>query len=65
MTVAGAPVEAVIPVSATMGNVALAFAALSYAGTLSVTIVADPDHLPDLAVLVAALQAELDTPACA
>lgn len=64
VTIGGATVEAVIPISATMGNVALAFAALSYAGTLSVTVVADPDHVPDLAVLAEALQAELDTLTC-
>lgn len=38
----------------------VAFAALSYASTLTVTVIADPDHLPDLPLLVAALQDELD-----
>jgi diacylglycerol O-acyltransferase / wax synthase len=32
----------------------------SYAGTLTITVIADPDHVPDLSVLAAALQAELD-----
>lgn len=34
--------------------------ALSYAGELSVTVVADPDQVPDLPVPSHALQAELD-----
>ena len=34
--------------------------ALSYAGTFTVTVSADPDQVPDLPVLVEALQAELD-----
>jgi hypothetical protein len=56
----GAPVTAVIPVTPTMGNVTVAFAALSYANTLTITIVADPDHCPDLPRLASALQDELD-----
>lgn len=33
---------------------------MSYAGTLAVTIIADPDAVPDLPVLRDALQDELD-----
>ena len=36
------------------------FEVLSYAGTLTVTVIADPDHFPDLATLTDALRAELD-----
>jgi WS/DGAT/MGAT family acyltransferase len=55
-----APITDVIPVSPISGNVTAGFAALSYAGTLVITVVADPQHCPDLPVLVAHLQNELD-----
>ena len=42
------------------GNVTVTFAALSYAGTLAITVTADPDAMPDLLDTTAALQAELD-----
>ena len=48
------------PVSTVMGNVTVAFAALSYAGTLTVTVVADPDQCPDLNFLGTQLQDQLD-----
>ena len=57
----GAPITEVIPVSGTTGNVTVAFAVLSYAGTLVVTLVADPDRCPDLPVLTVELQTQLDT----
>jgi len=38
----------------------VSFVALSYAGEFTVTVVADPDRVPDLPVLSHALQAELD-----
>jgi len=47
-------------VSAIVGNVTVAFAVLSYAGTLTVTVIADPDTCPDRTVLVQELQRELD-----
>ena len=56
----GAEVREVIPVSGTAGNVTVAFAALSYAGTLVVTLVADPEVCPDLPQMRDDLQAELD-----
>jgi len=40
--------------------VALSFLALSYAGVLTVTLIADPDAVPELSDLAALLQAELD-----
>jgi WS/DGAT/MGAT family acyltransferase len=55
----GAPVLDVIPVSMITGNVTVAFVVLSYAGTLNVTVVADPDCCPDLDDLAEALQREL------
>jgi len=54
-------VDKLIPVSvAESGNVAVNFVALSYAGSLIVTIVAEPDLVPDLPELASLLQAELD-----
>jgi WS/DGAT/MGAT family acyltransferase len=55
-----APITDVIPVSPITGNVTVAFAVLSYAGTLVVTAIADPRHCPDLRFLRTRLQSELD-----
>lgn len=61
VSLAGAPVRQLIPVSvAEAGNVTVNFVALSYAGTLTITIVADRDLVPDLQDLASFLQAELD-----
>lgn len=59
MEFAGARVIEVIPISSIAGNVTVAFAALSYCATLIVTVIADPDHCPDLARIATALQEEL------
>jgi diacylglycerol O-acyltransferase / wax synthase len=57
----GAPVAAIVPVAVgETGNLSVTFVALSYAGTLTITVVCDPDAVPDLPVLVEALQRELD-----
>ena len=56
----GSTVSEVIPLNAVTGNVAVAFAVLSYAGTLVVTVTTDVDAFPDSRVLVEALQGELD-----
>jgi diacylglycerol O-acyltransferase / wax synthase len=58
---AGAPVQAIIPIPSTTGNVTVTFAALSYAGTLLITVLSDPSQVPDVAVLTAALRHELGT----
>ena len=63
LTFAGAPVRAVIPVPNTTGNVPVTFAAMSYAGTLWLTVLSDPDNLPDVGLLTAALRRELDSTA--
>lgn len=55
----GAPVVDVIAVSGISGNVTVAFVALSYAGSLNLTVVADPRRCPDLDDVAAALQREL------
>jgi len=56
LTFAGARVRAVIPIPNTTGNVPVTFGALSYAGTLCLTVLSDPGRVPDVAVLTAALR---------
>ena len=46
--------KSVIAVSGISGNVTVAFVALSYAGGLNVTVVADPQRCPDLHDVAAA-----------
>ena len=59
LRVAGHEVSALLPVAVNPGNVGAAFAVLSYAGELAVTVVTDPDLVPDDEALVALLAAEL------
>lgn len=56
----GAPIIGAIPVSPITGNITIAFAVLSYTGTLVVTVISDPERCTDLPVVVAQLQRELD-----
>lgn len=57
----GVRVASAIPIGvADSGNVTVSFQALSYAGTLSITAIADPGVFPDLDVLAHGLRAELD-----
>ncbi|WP_448631683.1 WS/DGAT domain-containing protein [Cellulomonas soli] len=56
---AGAPVERLVPLVVGAGNVPTAFAALSYAGTLAVSVDVDPDAVPEVEALRAALVDEL------
>lgn len=56
----GASVRRVVPVTVTAGNVGVAFAALSYAGRLGVTVICDPDVVPDGAHVAAVLTGELE-----
>lgn len=60
LTFLGAPISKLLPIPGITGNVAVAFGVMSYAGTLAVTIVADPETVPDLSLLRIALQQELD-----
>ena len=55
----GAPVEQLIPLNSTSGNVQVAFGVFSYAGTLTVTLMADAGMADDLPRLVALLDDEL------
>jgi diacylglycerol O-acyltransferase / wax synthase len=61
LTVAGAPVRALIVIPAIAGNVTVTFGVLSYAGTLRITVLSDPAGMPDAAALATALRAELDS----
>lgn len=51
LSLGGCRIVELIPVAAISGNVGVAFAVLSYAGRLTVTVVADPDRCPDAARL--------------
>ena len=55
----GATVVDVLPVAMIAGNVTVAFAVLSYAGRLTVTVIADPEQCGDLPDIAAELQWEL------
>lgn len=58
---AGLRVGSAIPVGVGGdGNVTTYVEVLSYAGTLTLTVIADPDRVPDLDVLVECLRLELD-----
>lgn len=56
----GAAITDLLPIVGISGNVTVSFAVFSYAGTLTVTIIADPDVVEDLPTLRDALQDELD-----
>jgi hypothetical protein len=64
-TLTGVPIRRIIPITITAGNVSVAFAVLSYAGDLTITVITDPDATPDTDLLIAALQAELAFPGAA
>jgi hypothetical protein len=60
LSLGGARVEHVVPLSSTQGNVGLAFAALSYAGRLCICAVVDPDVVPETERLAQLVQQALD-----
>lgn len=59
LTFAGARVLRIIPVTITAGNVGVAFAALSYAGRLTVSVIVDPDVVPESDAVAEAVAGEL------
>ncbi|HEY5989727.1 MAG TPA: wax ester/triacylglycerol synthase family O-acyltransferase [Streptosporangiaceae bacterium] len=61
LSFAGGAVADILPLTGISGNVSVSFAILSYAGTLVVTIVADPARNPDLDILTDLLRQELIT----
>lgn len=57
----GHPIAAAVPVAVGGGgNVTAYFEVLSYAGTLTVTAITDPDHFPDPQNLITALRNEFE-----
>jgi diacylglycerol O-acyltransferase / wax synthase len=56
---AGHPITTVIPLAITPGNVGVCFDILSYAGSLVVTVVADPNLVPEQDLLTSLLAEEL------
>jgi diacylglycerol O-acyltransferase len=56
----GATVSDIVPLNVLAGNVAVAFAVMSYSGSVTLTLTVDPDVIPDLDVLVDGLRHELD-----
>ena len=61
VTFGGFPISSAIPVVAgESGNITVYFEVLSHAGTLTITVIVDPDHFPDLDTLTDELRAELD-----
>lgn len=59
MHLAGAPIRRIAPVTIATGNVSVAFAALSYAGSLAISVIVDPDLVPELDDVAQALRREL------
>ena len=62
MTLDGHPVSEAIPVAVgERGNMTVSFEALSYAGMLTITVIIDPEHGPDLDDLTRRLHHELES----
>ncbi len=59
LALAGAPVRELFQVGTVQGNLALAVGALSYAGRLNLTVVADAEVVPDAAVFAAGIDEAL------
>ncbi len=60
LTLCGREVTRLLPIAVTPGNVAVTFDVLSYAGTLTVSVVTDPDVVADSGPLVSHLREEMD-----
>jgi hypothetical protein len=58
--VLGAPVLDLVPLAPLTGNLPLAVVALSYAGRLTLAVRVDPDRLPDVDILLAAMGRDRD-----
>jgi diacylglycerol O-acyltransferase / wax synthase len=59
LTLLGYPITGAVPLSVATGNVTVSFSALSSAGSLAITISADPDTCPDSDRLQQELQHQL------
>jgi len=64
MTFAGAGVLEVFQIGVVQGNVPISVGVLSYAGQLNVEVAADADLVPDLPVLVAGIERDLEALSC-
>ena len=60
LSLLGVPIEEIVPLVYPAGNVPVSFGVISYAGTITVGVIADTDACPDLDVLAIGLQDELD-----
>lgn len=60
MSFLDATVSDIVPLNVLTGNVAVAFAALSYAGSITMTATADPDVVAELDILADAFARQLD-----
>jgi hypothetical protein len=58
--IAGLPVVGMVPITLAAGNVGVAFTALSYAGTLTVSVMTDPVVVPDGGALTDAFRIEME-----
>ena len=61
LTFGGARITQIVPITITAGNVTVAFAILSYAGTLTITVIVDPDAVPDVGRPHACPRTELES----
>jgi hypothetical protein len=62
VTLGGHQVSAAIPIAvAEGGNITVHFEVLSYAGVLTIVVIVDPDHGPDLDDVTRRLRDELDS----
>lgn len=59
LLLAGSAVVAVVPVATNPGDVTVSFDVMSYAGTLGITLVSDPLHVPEAAWLARTVAEEL------
>jgi diacylglycerol O-acyltransferase len=59
LALAGSRIRRLVPIATVPGNVTVSFDALSYAGRLLISVVYDPHHVPDHALLGDALEGEL------
>jgi hypothetical protein len=61
LTFGGTAIASAVPIGvAEGGNATVYFEVLSYAGTVTISAVVDPDHFPDIDVLTDGLRQELD-----
>jgi WS/DGAT/MGAT family acyltransferase len=61
LTFGGTTIASAVPIGvAEGGNATVYFEVLSYAGTVTISAVVDPDHFPDIDVLTDGLRRELD-----